>query len=40
MHLGRVLAEGSPTEITANKTVQDVYLGELYDLPISESAGS
>lgn len=40
MHLGRVLAEGTPTEIAANKTVQDVYLGELYDLPTSESAGS
>jgi branched-chain amino acid transport system ATP-binding protein len=33
MHLGRVLAEGSPAEIAADKTVQDVYLGELYDLP-------
>jgi branched-chain amino acid transport system ATP-binding protein len=33
MNLGRVLAEGTPNEISANKTVQNVYLGELYDLP-------
>ena len=33
MNLGRVLAEGTPAEISANKTVQSVYLGELYDLP-------
>jgi branched-chain amino acid transport system ATP-binding protein len=33
MNLGRVLADGTPTEIAANKTVQSVYLGELYDLP-------
>ena len=33
MHLGRVLAEGKPTEIAANNAVQSVYLGELYDLP-------
>ncbi len=32
MHLGRVLAEGSPAEIAADKTVQSVYLGTLYDL--------
>jgi len=30
MNLGRVLAEGVPSEIAANKTVQSVYLGELY----------
>lgn len=30
MSLGSVLAEGSPSEISANKTVQQVYLGELY----------
>jgi branched-chain amino acid transport system ATP-binding protein len=33
MHQGRVLAEGEPRQIAANKTVQAVYLGELYDLP-------
>ena len=38
MHLGRVLAEGSPTEISSNSVVQDVYLGELYDLPTGDSA--
>ncbi len=30
MHQGAVLAEGSPQEIAANKTVQSAYLGELY----------
>lgn len=30
MNQGRVLAEGTPGEIAANKTVQSVYLGELY----------
>ncbi len=30
MHLGQVLAEGTPTEITRNETVQKAYLGELY----------
>lgn len=38
MHLGRVLAEGTPAEIAANTMVQDVYLGQLYDLPGGESA--
>lgn len=33
MNLGRLLAEGDPKEIAANKTVQSVYLGELYSLP-------
>lgn len=32
MNLGSVLAEGTPGEISANETVQKVYLGELYDL--------
>ena len=31
MNQGSVLAEGKPAEITANKTVQSVYLGELYE---------
>ena len=30
MHLGQLLAEGSPAEIAANPTVQKAYLGELY----------
>lgn len=33
MNLGQVLAEGTPKEISANPLVQQVYLGELYDLP-------
>ena len=32
MHLGQVLAEGSPAEIAANQTVQTAYLGGLYEL--------
>lgn len=34
MHLGRVLAEGTPSEIAANKEVQTAYLGGLYELNI------
>ncbi|MEB2287235.1 MAG: ABC transporter ATP-binding protein [Anaerolineae bacterium] len=30
MHLGAVLAEGTPAEIARNETVQQAYLGELY----------
>jgi len=30
MHQGQVLAEGSPSEIAANETVQSAYLGDLY----------
>lgn len=32
MHQGQVLAEGAPEAIRNDKTVQNVYLGELYDL--------
>jgi branched-chain amino acid transport system ATP-binding protein len=34
MHQGRVLAEGTPTEITANSEVQTAYLGGLYELNV------
>ncbi len=34
MHQGAVLAEGTPTEITANKDVQTAYLGGLYELTV------
>jgi branched-chain amino acid transport system ATP-binding protein len=30
MHMGALLAEGAPAEISANETVQSAYLGELY----------
>lgn len=37
MHLGQVLAEGSPQEIAANEMVQSAYLGALYgDFGIQE----
>ncbi len=32
MHQGKVLAEGAPAEISANKEVQTAYLGGLYEL--------
>ncbi len=32
MNLGRLLAQGTPAEIAADSTVQDVYLGTLYEL--------
>ena len=31
MHQGRILAEGTPREISANETVQSAYLGTLYE---------
>ena len=31
MHQGAVLAEGTPGEIADNPTVQEAYLGSLYD---------
>ncbi len=33
MNMGAWLAEGTPEEIAANETVQQVYLGELYGTP-------
>ena len=30
MHLGNVLAEGTPREISNTQSVQDAYLGALY----------
>ncbi|MBE0690678.1 MAG: hypothetical protein IH587_11215, partial [Anaerolineae bacterium] len=36
MHHGLVLSEGDPKQIASDQTVQNVYLGELYDLPKSE----
>lgn len=32
MHQGAVLAEGTPGEIAANETVQEAYLGQLYEI--------
>jgi branched-chain amino acid transport system ATP-binding protein len=40
MHLGSVLAEGTPAEIAANKTVQSAYLGELYSDVLDKAAGA
>lgn len=41
MHLGNVLAEGTPHEIAANRTVQSAYLGALYgDLAGEEKEAS
>lgn len=34
MHLGKVLAEGTPSAIAANKEVQTAYLGGLYELDV------
>lgn len=34
MHQGKVLAEGSPFQIAANKEVQTAYLGGLYELNV------
>ncbi len=39
MHLGNVLAEGSPHEIAANRTVQSAYLGALYGNLAGEKEG-
>ena len=32
MHLGAILAEGTPEEIASNENVQTAYLGQLYDV--------
>jgi branched-chain amino acid transport system ATP-binding protein len=40
MHLGQVLTEGTPAEIAANPLVQNVYLGELYEMPVSAGEGT
>lgn len=37
MHLGKVLAEGKPSEIAVNKEVQTAYLGGLYELNLQKS---
>jgi branched-chain amino acid transport system ATP-binding protein len=34
MHMGRVLAEGSPAQIAADQEVQTAYLGGLYELNV------
>lgn len=34
MHQGKILAEGNPTEIANNETVQTAYLGGLYELDL------
>ncbi|GAB4501619.1 MAG: ABC transporter ATP-binding protein [Anaerolineales bacterium] len=34
LHQGKVLAEGTPAEIAANKEVQSAYLGGLYELNV------
>ncbi len=34
MHQGKVLAEGTPSQIAANKEVQTAYLGGLYELNV------
>lgn len=39
MHQGTVLAEGTPSEIAANKTVQSAYLGELYGDLMEQAVG-
>jgi branched-chain amino acid transport system ATP-binding protein len=40
MHLGRVLAEGTPAQIASDKTVQSAYLGELYSDVMSDVVGA
>ena len=34
MHQGKVLAEGTPSQIASNKEVQTAYLGGLYELHV------
>jgi branched-chain amino acid transport system ATP-binding protein len=40
MHLGNVLAEGTPAEIATNETVQKAYLGELYSDVMDATRGA
>ncbi|HLY27564.1 MAG TPA: ABC transporter ATP-binding protein [Aggregatilineales bacterium] len=40
MHLGNVLAEGTPSEIASNATVQKAYLGELYSDVMDATRGA
>jgi branched-chain amino acid transport system ATP-binding protein len=39
MHMGTVLAEGTPQEIASNQTVQSAYLGELYSDLLGAAGG-
>ena len=34
MHMGKILAEGSPSEISLDKSVQTAYLGGLYEFDL------
>jgi ABC-type branched-subunit amino acid transport system ATPase component len=40
MHQGRVLAEGTPEAVRANREVQSVYLGDIELLGVEASAGA
>jgi len=40
MHQGKILAEGTPSQIAANKEVQTAYLGGLYELNLPPHSSS